>query len=76
MSHVDEFTRAQVIERTGLELPVHETTLESLERDLRRAAVEPEAFEALKAAGPAFVEEVHDGRLSAAALAPFLGLTA
>ena len=76
ISHVDDYTRAQVRERTGLELPVHEATIESLETELRRAVADPEAFAALRTAGPAFVEAVHDGRLSAAALAPFLGLSA
>ena len=75
MSHVDAATRAQVRETTGLELPVHEATVESLETELRLAAAEPGAFEALRTAGPAFVESVHDGRRSAAALAPFLGLS-
>lgn len=74
MSHVDDFTRAQVRERTGLELPIHEATIDSLEEELRRAIAEPEAFGALRMAGPAFVEAVHDGRRSAAAIAPFLGL--
>lgn len=76
MSHVNEFSRAQVRERTGLDLPVQEVTIESLEAELRRAVAEPEAFEALRAAGPIFVETVHDGRRSAAAVAPFLGLRA
>lgn len=73
MSHVDAYTRSQVQERTGLTLPIHETTLASLESDLRRAASDPHAFDELRAAGPGFVDEVHDGRHSARALAPFLG---
>jgi len=73
MGHVDRYTRAQVRERTGLDLPVLEATIESLETELRRAVAEPEAFEAIRAAGPAFVEAVHDGRIAAAAMAPFLG---
>lgn len=76
MSHVDDFTRAQVRERTGLELPVHEATIESLETELRLAAAEPKTFDKLRAAGPEFVRAVHDGRRSAAALTPFLGLSA
>jgi len=76
MSHVDDFVRSQVRERTRLELPVHEATLESLETELRRAAADPEAFEALRKAGPAFVDAVHDGRHSAAAIAPYLGFSA
>lgn len=75
MSHVGRFTRDQVRARTGLDLPVQEVTLESLEAELRRFAAGPDAFESVRAAGPRFVESVHDGRLSAAALAPFLGLS-
>jgi hypothetical protein len=74
MSHVDDYTRAQVRERTGLALPIHEATIETLEVELRRALAEPEAFEALRIAGPEFVDAVHDGRRSAAAMAPFLGV--
>ncbi|PKQ18347.1 MAG: hypothetical protein CVT68_03850 [Actinobacteria bacterium HGW-Actinobacteria-8] len=76
MSHVEDFTRATVRERTGLELPVFEVTIESLEVELRRAVAEPEAFNDLRMEGPAFVEAVHDGRRSAAAIAPFLELSA
>ncbi len=76
MGHVDELTRARVRELTGLELPVHEATVETLEAELRRAAAEPEAFATLRTAGPGFVGAVHDGRRSAAALATFLGVSA
>lgn len=76
MGHVDDFTRAQVLEQTGVELPVHEATIESLEAELRRVAAEPEAFEAARIAGPAFIEKVHSGRRSAVAIAPFLGISA
>jgi hypothetical protein len=48
--------------------------VESLEGELRRFAADPEEFADIQAAGPAFVSDVHDGRRSAAALAPFLGL--
>ena len=76
MGHVDDLTRAQVLKLTGMELPVHEATIESLETELRRVASEPEAFETVRARGPSFVEAVHSGRHSATALAPFLGLNA
>lgn len=76
MSHVAQFSRETVRERTGYKLPVHEVTLDSLEAELRRFAVTPEAFESVRAAGPAFVRSVHDGRRSAEALAPFLGVRA
>lgn len=74
MSHVDDFTRAQVRERTGFELPIHEATIASLESQLRLAASEPATFDAIRAAGPPFVQAVHNGRRSAETLAPFLGL--
>ncbi|MEO8527457.1 MAG: hypothetical protein ABI435_00095 [Pseudolysinimonas sp.] len=76
MGHVDDATRAVVRSHTGLELPVHEATIESLEGELRRAAAEPAAFDSLREAGPSFVEAVHNGARSAAALAPFLGISA
>lgn len=76
IGHVDSSTRSRVREHTGLELPVLEATIESLESELRKATTEPEAHATLKIAGPAFVEAVHDGRRSAAAIAPFLGLDA
>lgn len=76
MGHVDNAARAHVRETTGLELPIHEATIESLEAELRRAVAEPDTFGALRAAGPPFVEAVHDGRRSVAALSPFLGLSA
>lgn len=75
-SHVDEFTRAEVQARTGMTLPVHEVTVETLEHELRRAAREPDFGAELRAAGPDFVAAVHDGRMSASAVAPFLGISA
>lgn len=76
MSHVAKFTRDAVREHSGRKLPVHEATLDSLEGELRRFAAHPELFESTRAAGPAFVRYLHDGRRSAEALAPFLGLSA
>ena len=72
MGHVDRDTRAEVLNRTGLRLPVHEATVESLEGELRLFAAERSAFADVQSAGPGFVAAVHDGRHSAAALAPFL----
>ena len=76
MSHVDEFTRRTVRERTGLELPVFEVTVETLEYELRRVISDPEVFESVRVAGPGFVEKVHSGRHSAEVLATFLGVIA
>lgn len=74
MGHVDDLARTEVRDHTGLDLPVQEATIESLEAELRRYVADPDAFAATQAAGPAFVTAVHDGRRSAAALAPFLGV--
>ena len=76
MGHVDSDTRARVKELTGLELPVHEATIHSLETELRRAASEPESLDTLRESGPAFVDSVHSGRRSAGAFARFLGVSA
>lgn len=76
IGHVDDFTRTLVWNRTGLELPVREATIESLEAVLRRVVAEPSSLEELRTAGPNFVEAVHSGRRSAAVIAPFLGLNA
>lgn len=76
MSHVDPYTREHVARETGLDLPIHEVTPDTVEQELRRAAAEPEAFRSYRERGPSFVRAVHDGRRSAAALAPFLGLNA
>jgi hypothetical protein len=76
IGHVDALARATVSERTGLSLPVHEATVGTLESEIRRIVGQPELFAAARAAGPAFVEAVHDGRRSAAALAPFLTVAA
>lgn len=76
MAHVSTFTRNQVRSLTGLDLPIHEVTVDSLEDELRRVAREPEAFDWLRSAGQAFVDRVHDGRQSAVAIAPFLEVSA
>lgn len=74
MGHVSQFTRDRVRELSGLDLPVHEATIDSLERELRAVAADPAAFEPLRSAGPGFVRDVHDGRRAAQALSGFLGL--
>jgi hypothetical protein len=74
IGHVDEATRGLVRERTGIELPIVEATVDTLDAVLRAIARDPELFAEHRRAGPEFVEAVHDGRRSAAALAGFLGL--
>jgi hypothetical protein len=76
IGHVDDATRSWVRATTGLGLPIHEATVDSLESELRRAAADQRAFGDFATTGPAFVDAVHDGRRSAAALAPYLGVSA
>lgn len=72
LGHVEESARREVREATGWELPVHETTIDSLETDLRQYARDPGAFDNLRLEGPRFVDEVHDGEFAASVLAKFL----
>ncbi|MFK4729869.1 hypothetical protein ROT00_09300 [Agromyces mediolanus] len=75
VSHVGEETRAHVRRTTGLELPIVEASAGELEGALRTICGERARFSTIAEAGPAFVEAVHDGRRSAAVLAPFLGVS-
>ncbi len=72
VGHVDEPTRSIVRETTGLEVPVVQATVTSLEGVLRALAADPAPIAAGREAALGFVREVHDGRRSAAALAEFL----
>lgn len=74
VSHVGSGVRDAVRERTGFDLPVVEATAADLDRVLRDIAANPERFRPMLQRGPEFVAAVHDGRLSARALAPFLGV--
>jgi len=75
VSHVGDGARAHIRRTTGLELPVVEARAHGLEATLREIVRERERFASVAADGPAFVEALHDGRRSAAALAPFLGVS-
>lgn len=72
ISHVSDFVRDQVRERTGRSLPILESTADGLEQLLRDVVAQRSSYAQRAAAGPEFVREVHDGRRSAEALAPFL----
>lgn len=74
MSHVDIFTRSTTERLTGLELPVVESTPDSLEGQLRRYADDPSAFDEYRDAGRDFVRSVHNGYLSATALSDFVAV--
>ena len=69
VSHVGEFTRDAVRDRTGLRLPIIEARADRLDAVLRSVVAERERYRALAASGPEFVRTVHDGRRSAQVLA-------
>ncbi len=72
LSHVTDTVRERVRAGTGFELPVVQAQAVDVERLLRSIAADRTPWVAIAAAGPAFVAAVHDGRLSAERLAPFL----
>jgi hypothetical protein len=74
VSHVGAGVRTEVVARTGRELPVVETSAAALEATLRDVVADPSRYRDIATRGPEFVRDVHDGRRSALALAPFLGL--
>ncbi|TFV94943.1 hypothetical protein [Orlajensenia leifsoniae] len=64
VSHVSEQARAAVVSATGLELPVVEADIDSIEEVLRDVLARREHYRSVAARGPGFVREVHDGRMS------------
>ncbi|KQX06391.1 hypothetical protein ASC59_00465 [Leifsonia sp. Root1293] len=64
VSHVSEQARAAVVAETGIELPVVEADIGSLEGVLRDVVARREHYRSVAAAGPSFVRQVHDGRMS------------
>lgn len=71
--HLHEQVRQAVRDASGLEIPIVSATPATLEQVLRDIVARPDHYRAIAAQGPAFAAAVHDGRLSAAALAGFLG---
>jgi len=65
----------RVRERVGEDLPIVEATAQTVGEVLERICDERDWACERAAAGLDFVRRVHDGRRSAAVLAPFLGLT-
>jgi glycosyltransferase involved in cell wall biosynthesis len=72
LSFVGDAVRARVRELTGQELPIIEATQHTLVEVIEKILDDREAARDAAAAGSAYVREHHDGRRSAAALAPFL----
>lgn len=71
--HLHEQVRQAVRDASGLEIPIVSATPATLEGVLRDIVARPAHYRAIAAQGPAFAAAVHDGRLSAVALAGFLG---
>lgn len=72
IAHLHDQVRDHIHAETGLEPPVVEATPDTLEAVLRDVLSRPEHYREIARRGPAFVDAVHDGTLSADVLAPFL----
>jgi hypothetical protein len=68
IGHVLEEVRAEVLEATGIPLPIVEATPDTLEAVLVEAAGNRRALDSARRAGIEFVSAVHDGRMSARVL--------
>ena len=75
VGHVSARVRDFVRDSTGLEIPVVESTADRLESVIRDLLDDREHARRHAALGRDYVFDVHDGRCSAAVLAPFLGTT-
>lgn len=74
IGHVSERVRAYIREHTGRELPILESRLADVGDTVRAVLRDRDAARARSRDGVDFVTHVHDGRMSADALAEFLGL--
>lgn len=75
IGHVHEDVRAAVRVHTGIDLPIVESRFDRVGETIRGILADPHSARRLAADGRRFVEQVHDGRRSAAVLATFLGVT-
>lgn len=74
VGQVGDVVRDHVRSSTGLDVPILEAGADALEEVLRGVLADREAARAVAAQGPGYVRDVHDGRRSAAVLAPWLGV--
>jgi len=73
IGHVDEPTRRAVIDQTGLEVPIVDATLATLDAVLRAVIAEPiETMAERRTQAVGYVGALHDGGQSALALGQFL----
>ncbi len=68
VAHVSEQARGVVLQETGLELPILEANIDTLEDVIRDIAVRRDYYRTIAARGPAFIRHAHDGRMSRAVL--------
>lgn len=74
VAHLHGQVRDHIREVSGVAAPVVEATPDTLEDILRDIAARPDHYRGIAAEGPAYVERVHNGDLSARVLSPFLGV--
>jgi hypothetical protein len=74
VAHLPQDVLDVVTAATGRDVPVVAATPDDLESLLRDIAADPAPWWRRAAEGPEFAAAVHDGRISAQALAPFLGV--
>ena len=72
VAHVSDHARTVIRDATGAEVPVVQARADTLEEVVRGIIADPAGSRATAAAGRDFVTAFHDGRRTAAVLAPFL----
>jgi len=72
VGHVRPEVRHRVLQDTGWSLPIVESTPRTLERVIEELLADRSSWQDRALLGPAFVDDVHDGRRSAAILDDFL----
>ena len=73
VSHISDQVRSEVLNRTGIELPIVEATIETIEDVLRDVVADPDRYREIAHRGPAFVRAVHDGAAARNAFLRHLG---
>lgn len=76
LGHVHDDVRKRVHEITGRHLPIVEARFDAVGATVRSILADLPRWRTHAADGVSFVEEIHDGRVSAAQLAEFLGVPA
>jgi hypothetical protein len=75
IGHVSTRTRAVVEAATGRQLPIVQSTPDTLESTLRAVTADPAQFRDVAVRGREYAHAVHDGRFSAHVIGGFLGAT-